>query len=436
MTVKRRNYIIDAGTSQYSIVDDLGHVVYKAEGSTVFYGLQETTSESHRWPPSRRDRDLDVGGDFSSRKTSGHTPGTYIRVQSAPPGTPGTTIRYWEGHFYPYYSESPYWIGTLFPTAAPSLGEMIVDGSTAIARANPVRQRASLAVGVAELARDGIPFRGLVGSRISGWRDAAGRLLDLFNRARSSPARVASELYLEYQFGFRPLVHDIQDFIRQATSLNETVRQLHRDNDRVVRRRYRFPSQATRTTVMSGVPSYGAPVLDTYLYAAPGRLEWIWEHREERSFSGAFRYHIPFNLTGTFAEHRAQGRALARIIFGVDLNIQTVYQAAPWSWALDWVSNTGDVIANIVSHQEDGLVMKYGYQSQHNIDDNIFTLSDIEFTYPPGKHTFMQSLAGETKNRIRATPYGFGLNVDHFTDRQWALIAALGISRTPRSLNL
>jgi len=40
------------------------------------------------------------------------------------------------------------------------------------------------------------------------------------------------------------------------------------------------------------------------------------------------------------------------------------------------------------------------------------------------------SFVVETKRRIPATPYGFGLKWDEFSSRQKAIIAALGISRS------
>jgi hypothetical protein len=38
----------------------------------------------------------------------------------------------------------------------------------------------------------------------------------------------------------------------------------------------------------------------------------------------------------------------------------------------------------------------------------------------------------ERKERWKATPYGFGLNMAGFTDQQWAILAALGMTKSPR----
>jgi hypothetical protein len=40
----------------------------------------------------------------------------------------------------------------------------------------------------------------------------------------------------------------------------------------------------------------------------------------------------------------------------------------------------------------------------------------------------------EQKRRIKSTPFGFGLSPGSFTARQWSILAALGMTRGPRSL--
>jgi len=431
MPTKSRTSYYDECLGHYYLQHKPDAILYEEKYQFAFMRKEEVTSEGHKWPRARGDISLDIGGDFGTRKSYGYRHGIDISVSAAPPSYTGTN-RYYDGRFFPYTSGNPVALTSLLD--APSLGSMIVAGTTAIARSNPVRPHASLLVGATELVRDGIPFAGSLGTRIQNWQQLGNRLMDVFHRAQRAPSRLSSELFLEYQFGFRPLVADIQDAIREIQSLDRTIEQLRRDNDRVVRRQYSFPSDTQKTTILHGA-NYGSPILDTYFYVHPGMLEETITSEVRKYFSGAFLYHVPFNQDGSWEQHRAQGRALARTIFGADLNISTVYQAAPWSWALDWVSNVGDTLQNIVSAQEDGLIMKYGYMMESQRLQNAFTLSNIRFTWPETDFTTQQSFVRETKNRVRATPFGFGLSVDLFTDRQWALIASIGISRTPRHLN-
>jgi len=43
-----------------------------------------------------------------------------------------------------------------------------------------------------------------------------------------------------------------------------------------------------------------------------------------------------------------------------------------------------------------------------------------------------QTFVTEVKKRVKATPYGFGLDPDAYTGRQKAILAALGISRVAK----
>lgn len=432
MATKHRRTIFDRGPSHYEIFDGSGNSIYSVKGEYTFWGDQEIKSDGHRWPPRRGDTRLDIGGSFGSRRTYGGQQGTFIKVASGPPGV--FPRREYTGMFYPMFYSSPWWIVDNGYINPPTASSMIVDGTTHIARADPTRTQSSMAVAVGETLRDGLPFTRTLGRRLQTWQDVSESLLGLWHRARASPPRLASELFLEYQFGFAPLIRDIRDFFRVSNTIDQRILQLRRDNDRVVRRQYHQTPDVQDINHGDQYPSYGAPPLDYYLYASPGTLNTATKYTTTKWFSGAFTYHIPFNDNGSVGQHIAQGRALSRILFGVDINISTVYELTPWSWALDWVSNVGDGLSNIVSAQNNGLVMKYGYEMQSLTADTIYTLRDVEFAWPPGKRTIGQTLRMETKNRVRATPFGFGLQVELFTPRQWALIGALGISRRPQSL--
>jgi hypothetical protein len=77
----------------------------------------------------------------------------------------------------------------------------------------------------------------------------------------------------------------------------------------------------------------------------------------------------------------------------------------------------------------DGLVMHYGYVMEHVVESDEIVLSG----WTPQKGSFPSDLkivvVRETKTRLRASPYGFGLTFEDFSPRQLAILAALGISR-------
>lgn len=125
--------------------------------------------------------------------------------------------------------------------------------------------------------------------------------------------------------------------------------------------------------------------------------------------------------------------ALANKLFGLRLTPELWWQLSPWSWAADWVGNTGSVLHNLSAFSNDGLVMRYGYVMETVKVVTTYTLVDCVLRTGQ-KVDSSQTYVQERKQRRRATPFGFGLNPASFSDKQWSIIAALGISRMPRSL--
>jgi hypothetical protein len=105
----------------------------------------------------------------------------------------------------------------------------------------------------------------------------------------------------------------------------------------------------------------------------------------------------------------------------------------PWSWAIDWFSNAGDVVSNLSDWATDGLVMKYGYIMEHSRHERTYYLDG------PSQYNFLDrqipatvTTWSETKLRRAASPFGFGVSWEGMTPRQLAITAALGITRVFR----
>jgi len=116
-------------------------------------------------------------------------------------------------------------------------------------------------------------------------------------------------------------------------------------------------------------------------------------------------------------------------VLGLDLDLEVLWNAAPWSWAVDWFSNTGDLIHNMNRWSTDGLVLKYGYIMEHSVVRDKYTFVGPTGMKPVSTYPPSVTLVTETKIRRRATPFGFGLTLSGFTNQQKAIVAALGISR-------
>jgi len=120
-------------------------------------------------------------------------------------------------------------------------------------------------------------------------------------------------------------------------------------------------------------------------------------------------------------------------VLGVKLTPEVLWNLAPWSWLADWFANIGDIIAINTALGSDNLVLRYGYFMRHTTRTLNADHSGVNFTkFHPGPVTFQAKL--EEKQRVRSTPYGFGLNTDSFTTQQWAILAALGLTKGDRKM--
>lgn len=124
----------------------------------------------------------------------------------------------------------------------------------------------------------------------------------------------------------------------------------------------------------------------------------------------------------------------ANKLLGTRLTPEVVWNIAPWSWAIDWFSNTGDVIHNIEAFQSDGLAMQYGYiMEKTTMDRHLYWEGKIR---PPGDPwgpgvpiTSSCRFRDEVKTRYAATPFGFGLTFELMSARQLAISASIGVTR-------
>lgn len=288
-------------------------------------------------------------------------------------------------------------------------------GATAIARIKPDNPVAGLTAALAEIRTGGLPH--LSGSQT--WQDGV------------LTAQNAGGEYLNTQFGWIPLISDISDFAGGVTHASSVIEQYKRGIGKNIRRTYDFPIETTTTeqllsnaarpfTGLGGSNRWSGGSSQTgYLFRTKVIVRRQW-------FKGCFTYYFPSKILGS--ERLADLAILAQQL-GLTVTPDVVWQVTPWSWAIDWFSNTGDVIANWSSFHDDGLVMRYGYMMENTIITDTYSLvgaRDVSgYAHPVSDVTFIT----ETKVRRKANPYGFGVSWDGLSPFQASILVALGISR-------
>jgi hypothetical protein len=143
-------------------------------------------------------------------------------------------------------------------------------------------------------------------------------------------------------------------------------------------------------------------------------------------FSGSFTYYV---TPGISASKLAAYEAAANRLLGVRLTPDLVWALSPWSWLIDWFVDLGALISGLQQIVLDGAVMWYGYVMAHTTVDHHYVLNHIRPRNMSQEVTLWQTFRTETKQRVRATPFGFGASPNALSMKQWSILAALGISR-------
>lgn len=385
-------------------------------GSLTVSGTQITTSEGHPFRFSHSKGMSDLGGNFYTQKRY---------VQTNPASRKLDTLSYSPAsgqHYRGVYSGPVLAINpnsVAFPSDSVS-SDTTLDaiGTTAIAHAKPDNPIGGLLNALVELRREGLPH--LFGSSL--WE------------GKVNPLRSLGEENLNYQFGWLPLSSDINDFAHGVVRSNEVINHYRDGIGKPTRRRYDFEPTESTTTTLHGTDRYpwivcSDPGVTFYTVgpwanSQPGALYSETKVSQKRWFSGAFTYYFPHDKRGKLGDLAVLAHEL-----GLELTPETVWNAAPWSWAVDWFSNVGDVISNYQSFQRDGLVMTYGYVMEHTIVKRTYSLRGNKG--PDGRYLRADDVTFviETKKRRSASPYGFGLDLSALSGFQKAILGSLGLTR-------
>lgn len=419
MTVSKRERLIPCTQEfppEYNIPD--GKVLTPGGVVTLANGTQYTESEGHA-----RDRSTGQymsGGPFFTRRLEYRLDKT-VQVDKAQGGS-------FAGYDGPVYCAFPTdaMMKTLdfdpiewdvsFPSDA--------DGATAISRCSPRSPHAQAGQALVETQRDGLPA-------IYGAKTWQSRALALKN---------AGDEYLNHIYGWVPLVNDVRssaDAVSRSGSIAQQWKERAGSN---TRRGYEFPteeqSDSLETTgYMARFPGY----YTGYLYA-DGKVPNVTVTKTivtKRWFRGNFTFAMP-SSDDFWRRHEESGQK-ARELLGLQLNPELLWEVAPWSWAVDWFSNIGDVMSNITDYQNAGQVMRYGYMMEETIESITISQDEIHFRHQPPWPAMEKanyhlgpvssSIVITTKRRSEANPFGFGIGWEGLSPLQLSIAAALGISR-------
>jgi len=394
---------------------DANKLVLDSSGTDTIYSMQVTRSEGHPWPRGKGVQD--VGGPFDTvkllYKPTGHDRvvyermnGQYLETNKSDPLPRGAGI---PAPFQNSSGSLEYYAQWVHNGSGAALGPI---GASFINQTIPTNPVVDGAVSLAELYREGLPT--LIGASLK-------------LRDTSSFFRSLGGEYLNYQFGWLPLVSDLKSAAKAIMESERILSQLARDSGKNVHRK-RISEPIRTTSVYTDSANHyngmgGADVL------APPWYRETDSTSIQRWFTGCYTYHFEPARMDALQEIVVK----ARLLYGLDLNPEVLWNLAPWSWFIDWFANVGPLLGNVSAFQKDGLVLRYGYVMEETTR-TLQRRNQIRPKYGPWPMASQDTFQGIRKRREKANPFGFGLTESQLSTRQWSILAALGMTKTPRSL--
>jgi hypothetical protein len=410
----------------------------------IYLGNQRTASQDSFWPFVRNHWDDESYPDFLRNFWKRQDWGNPFITEK---GSVKSSLNrfYFEGGYsggWYAYGEAPFLINGFKEPLALSSEAQLQDegqimfglGGTAIARCRPGKPQVDLATSLGELRKDGLP------SMIGTLAGRSESLRDVFRNSGSE--------YLNIQFGWMPLIRDIQKLCEAVVNTRTVLERYEKQLNRLLRRRYRFDTQIdtveglSKSNQASGnydrvIGDY--PYSTTFISTRSTVVPVIETTRTvtKSHFSGGFRFYYP-EVSEALDELRNFERD-ANNLLGLRLDPEVLWNLQPWTWLADWFVNFGDVLGNISALTGDGLVIQYAYlmretriEKQITFPKGVFYRSNSVGTWVSNGIPLTVELDYTRKRRVPASPFGFGLSPESFTDSQWAILAALGMSRAPK----
>lgn len=384
----------------------------------TFPGYQITVSEGHPWSSRKKGNNRDdIGGPFYTKKVYADLPVQEYKTTTEPYPTVFYEL---DSFFSPNIPPDTWWLSP--PSLESSLDDLAEYGTTAIAQCEPTKAIAETSTAIGELWKDGIPDLPVINSLKE-------RTAPLLSKVR---VKGAAEAHLNTVFGWLPLLSDSKKLLKGVQKLEEHLQFLESNSGKVVRRSFHFDSVTSHRKdtvanqqVMLAFGQSGGPA-DSGLR---GEITVEVNTLIDRWFSGGFIFYMDsgFDSRKLIGEHAAKARHALQVL-GADPSPDTLWNLAPWSWAVDWFTNAGDVIHNVSKFTSGQLVLQYGYMMEHTVHTYTVRHNGPSGlvgvgSVPPFKFTT------ETKRRIPASPYGFGANWEGLSAFQLSVLAALGITK-------
>jgi len=253
---------------------------------------------------------------------------------------------------------------------------------------------------------------------------------------RMEPKDLA-EHFINHNFGWAPFLGDIGDFASTYVDADRIIRKISEENGKWIRKKVKVQKDDRSEVVLDHVEPFNSIsyTIPCFPYGFPADFflsppSWTITENEKFSISasGKFRFYRP-DFDMTLPDYSSAWNKVLRAmkIFGAEVNPYHIWQATPWSWLADWVSNLGAHIQRLQDSVEDQVAAAYFFITAHKVIEREMTVR-LPFASGLVQLVFRRSFA--SKQRVSAdSPYGFRLSWDNLSPKRLAILASLGITR-------
>lgn len=376
------------------------------------------TSMGNPWPPPKALRNADMGNGAFIATRYKFSGGGAVNI-----GSSGKDLQSWSKSVG----------GILLPTgptlaipSIPSNALMFALGGRGFRATIPTKPIQDAAVFLGELRQ--LPKVSPVALKLM--RDRAWRFTRQWKRWREYTkdyTKAGADEFLNQMFGWGPFLRDIDKLLTPRVEIMKRVNQLERDSGKRVRRRVQLTNTISVSPILintSGGYGYPGGLASTQQVESQGTRMSHTVTRENAWFSAAYTYYI-IPKTEMLGIPRAM--QMARLIHGMSITPDVLWNLAPWSWLADYGLNIGQILSNLTSFNSDNLVALYSYvMVETNVSLDV-ALIGVGLKGGGSVSAFSESTA-TCKRRIKGSPYGFG-PTPPLTAKQNAILIALGLSK-------
>jgi hypothetical protein len=257
----------------------------------------------------------------------------------------------------------------------------------------------------------------------------------------------ASDQFLNEEFGWKPFISDIQKLFDVFLNTTEYIANIVRDNGQWIRKRRVleesdvFSSPASVGLGSATIPSSemrdveGFPMcqLMNTPFSGQGRgycvqsnrdISRVWAVGDFKFYRDEFDVPIDQNSIDLINSVR---RLIT--IYGLRINPTLLYKVYPWTWAVDWFTGLGKHIERLDDFIQDGIVSR-GLCVMKTTTKVMTKTSVLNFYSGQLTLNFQRWYTFKQREYADTGLYGFNVPWNQLTPRQWAILGAIGISRT------